>query len=342
MTNPKHRIIGTTPRLSIRECREDDAPFLLRLVNDPDFLANIGDKGIRDVTQAREYVKTGPLASYAQHGFGGFCVDLRATGETIGTCGILKRDSLPFADLGYAFLPEYRGAGHAHEACTAMIGAARTRFGLDRLLAIVDPTNARSIRLLEKLGFVPDGVATLPPETKSLRRFSLAFDTVEVRAAQESDREEILAVHASAFPTDSESRLVARLFDAGAASPSLVAVVSGRIVGHVMFSEVTVDGAKCGGLGLAPLAVLASHRRLGIGARLCRVGLESCRAAGANFAVVLGEPDYYSRFGFTTASRYGLGNEYGVDPEFMAVGLRGPDSIRVRGLVRYRPEFSAL
>lgn len=333
--------IAETERLILRECREDDAPFFLRLVNDPEFLRNIGDKGIRDEAQAREYLRTGPLASYAANGFGGWCVDLKATGETIGTCGLLKRDTLPAPDLGYAFLPRHRGAGFAYEAAVATLGAARERFSLRRLLAVVDPSNLKSIRLLEKLGFRRDGIATLPPDVKTLLRFAVELDDVAIRAACDADREGILAVHRACFPTDAEAALVARLIAAGAVSPSLVATVGGTIVGHVAFSAVTVDGEECGGLGLAPLAVLAAHRRRGIGARLARAGLDACRSSGARFSVVLGEPAYYSRFGYEKASRHGLRNEYGVDDEFQVVALAGAGSLPRGGLVRYRDEFAA-
>lgn len=168
------------------------------------------------------------------------------------------------------------------------------------------------------------------------------IDTPIVRPSTSTDREAIVAIHRAAFPTAAESQLVERLSDGGAVRHSFVASIDGRLVGNVMFSAVTVDGASCGALGLAPLAVLEPFRKRGIGAALVRRGLEAANASNTPFVVLLGEPEYYSRFGFEPASRFGLANEYGVDAEFMVVetiprGLEGR-----RGVVRYRPEFAGV
>lgn len=131
------------------------------------------------------------------------------------------------------------------------------------------------------------------------------------------------------------------LRDAGRLSASLVAEVDGAVVGHVAFSPVTV-GSGAVGAGLAPLAVLPSHRRRGVGSALVRAGLQACRDAGLGWAVVLGEPHYYGRFGFRAAPALGLTDEYGGGDAFQAVELT-PGSLPIdAGLVRYAPEFSSL
>lgn len=141
-----------TERLRIRWLYDGDAAFILELVNDPDWLRNIGDKGVRDLDDARRYIAEGPVAMYERHGFGLNAVVLKATGEPIGICGILKRDTLDCPDIGFAFLPAHRGRGYAHEAAAAVMGHARSVLGLGRIAAVVSPGNDDSVRLLEKLG----------------------------------------------------------------------------------------------------------------------------------------------------------------------------------------------
>jgi putative acetyltransferase len=148
-------------------------------------------------------------------------------------------------------------------------------------------------------------------------------------------------VHLSAFPTDEEARLVGALRGHGKAEVSLVALLGKRVVGHALFSPVSIDapGSPARGVGLAPVAVRPEYQGRGIGAELIRAGLGECRRRGFDFVVVLGEPRYYRRFGFERAASAGLSNEYGVDEEFMALALR-PGALRgQRGLVRYGPEF---
>src|SRR5690349_9858902 len=110
-----------TPRLHIRPFSFNDAPFILRLLNEPSFLQHIGDKGVRDLEGAKVYLTNGPMASYARHGHGLMAVVLKATGEPIGMCGLLKRDNLEHPDLGYAFLPEFWSKGYAREAAKATL-----------------------------------------------------------------------------------------------------------------------------------------------------------------------------------------------------------------------------
>jgi putative acetyltransferase len=165
--------------------------------------------------------------------------------------------------------------------------------------------------------------------------------TITIRREATNDRAAIHAVHAGCFPTDAEGRLVDLLRDAGRLRVSLVAEVDGAVVGHVAFSPVTVEGG-ISGLGLAPLAVIESHRRRGIAASLADQGLAACRAEGAGWAVVLGEPEYYARFGFQPASEFGLVDEYGGGAAFQVIELTPGALPRGAGLVRYAPEFASL
>jgi putative acetyltransferase len=162
-----------------------------------------------------------------------------------------------------------------------------------------------------------------------------------VRPEQAGDAEAIYAVHAASFPSAAKARLVDLLRAAGRFCVSLVAEISGVVIGHVAFSPVTVE-TGVPGAGLAPVAVAESHRRQGIAAELIRAGLEACRAAGFGWVVVLGEPAYYSRFGFRAASEFELYDEYGGGPAFQCIELI-PGAMPVgAGLVRYAPEFSSL
>jgi [ribosomal protein S5]-alanine N-acetyltransferase len=157
-----------TPRLRLRRLHgEDDAPFILALVNEPSWLENIGDRGVRTLDDARAYIANGPLVSYAQHGFGLFCAELRETGEAIGMCGLLKRDWLADVDVGFAFFPKFWGKGYAHESAAAVIDWARTARGVTRVAGIVKPGNSASIRVLEKLGMRFSQVVTSPDGVKS-------------------------------------------------------------------------------------------------------------------------------------------------------------------------------
>ena len=143
-----------TARLRLRHFIADDAAFVLELLNDPAFLQNIGDKKVRTLAEARGYLLQGPMASYAEHGFGLNLVVLRESGAPIGMCGLLKRPNLQDVDIGYAFLPHFTGKGYATESAAAVLAHGREQFGLQRIVAIVSPHNRASIRVLEKLGLV--------------------------------------------------------------------------------------------------------------------------------------------------------------------------------------------
>lgn len=160
-----------THRLTLRHLTPDDAPFILALLNDPDWLRFIGDRGVRTVAQAAAYIAAGPAAMYERHGFGLYLVELKAGGAPIGICGLIKRDFLDDVDLGFAFLPQGRGQGYALEAAEAVLRYAATALGLRRVAAITDLENQRSIRLLERLGLRFTRLLAYPGEEAPVRLF---------------------------------------------------------------------------------------------------------------------------------------------------------------------------
>jgi [ribosomal protein S5]-alanine N-acetyltransferase len=160
-------LVCETPRLRVRRLSADDAAFVLRLLNEPSFLENIGDRGVRSLDDARAYIANGPVASYEKHGFGLFRVDLLESGETIGMCGLLKRDWLEDVDIGFAFLPQYFGNGYAYESSVGVIEWARRTLGVVRVVGITKPDNHGSIRVLEKLGLRFDRMVTSPEGQES-------------------------------------------------------------------------------------------------------------------------------------------------------------------------------
>jgi len=142
-----------TERLALREFTADDADFVLRIVNEPSFLRYIGDRGVRNLDDARKYIAEGPVAGYARQGHGLMRVDRKSDGVSLGMCGLLKREGLPEPDIGFSFFPEYWSQGYALEAASAVIRHARETLRIGQILAITTRDNASSMRLLEKLGF---------------------------------------------------------------------------------------------------------------------------------------------------------------------------------------------
>lgn len=160
-----------TARLVVRKITIDDAEFILQLLNEPSFLRFIGDKGVRNIADAIQYIQSGPLASYERFGFGQYLVELKESGVPIGMCGLLKRDSLPDVDIGFAFLPSFWSQGYAFETASAVMDYGRSTLGLRRIVAITSPDNAASGRLLEKIGLRFERLIKLADDQAEVRLF---------------------------------------------------------------------------------------------------------------------------------------------------------------------------
>ena len=157
-----------TSRLRLCWLELTDADFIYRLVNDPQWLRYIGDKQVSDLDEARRDIEDGPRTMYRQFGFGLNRVALKDSDTPIGICGLLQRDSLPLPDLGFAFLPEYRGQGYAWEAADAIMQHAFLILRQTQVAAIVNPDNHSSIKLLDKLGFRLDKQIQMEPNRDSV------------------------------------------------------------------------------------------------------------------------------------------------------------------------------
>ena len=163
----------------IRRLSLGDAPFVMRLYNQPSFIRFIADKHITDITAAEQYISTGPMACFAENGFALDLVSIpdieHPTVTTsmlpIGVCGLLQRPELAHPDLGFALLDEYAGQGYAFAACQAVLEHALTVLKFENILAIVLPTNTRSVKLLERLGFVLMGNVELYGHMNCLYRY---------------------------------------------------------------------------------------------------------------------------------------------------------------------------
>ena len=160
-----------TERLLLTELSDDDAGFILGLVNEPSFLRYIGDRGVRTHDDALRYIRQGPVACYERYGYGLLRIGLKPDGTPIGMCGVLRRDTLPEPDLGFSMLPAWWSKGYAHEAAAAVMKHARESADVGRVLAITNVDNDPSIRLLGKLGFRYERMVRLGEDTTELRLF---------------------------------------------------------------------------------------------------------------------------------------------------------------------------
>ena len=163
-----------TPRLTLRRLQFEDAAFLIDLLNQPSFIENIGDRGVRTIEDAHRYLREGPMAMYEKFGFG-LWHTARKDGVPVGMCGLLKRDNLPDADVGYAFLPQFWGNGFAHEAAAATLTHGARKFGLTRVLGVVSGGNTSSIRVLEKSGMSFERMHSLHEGEPPMRLYGRTF-----------------------------------------------------------------------------------------------------------------------------------------------------------------------
>ena len=158
-----------TPRLRLTHLSAADAPFTQRLLNEPDFIRNIGDRGVRDLDGALDYLNSRVIAGYQRNGYGMYRVGLKTTGEAVGMCGLVKRDTLEHPDIGFAFLEQFRRQGYAREAAVAVRDHARDVLGLTQLLAVTTPDNYDSLRVLLALGFLSEDLVRLGDDPAELR-----------------------------------------------------------------------------------------------------------------------------------------------------------------------------
>jgi len=165
-------IVLETERLVLRRMDLGDAEFIVRLLNDPSFVRFIGDRRVRSLDDAREYISKGPVASYERLGFGLYLTALKDGGTPIGICGLLKRESLPHPDIGFAFLPPFWSRGYAFEAASAVMAYGRESLGLARIVAVTSPDNEASIRLLRKLGMSFESRVRLSEEGPELELYA--------------------------------------------------------------------------------------------------------------------------------------------------------------------------
>ena len=157
-----------TERTILREVTETDAEFVLELLNQPSFIKYIGDRNVRTVEAAREYIENRFAESYRKFGFGMWIVELKNDGTPIGICGFVKRDTLPDADIGFAFLPQFERKGYALESANAVMKYGKDVLGLKRVLAITTQDNESSGRLLAKINFKFENLIESGDETLKL------------------------------------------------------------------------------------------------------------------------------------------------------------------------------
>ena len=164
--------IFETERLILRQATTEDAVFMLELLNEPSFIRNIADRGVRTVAAARAYISERMISSYENFGFGIYLVTLKETNTPIGICGLVKRDTLKDIDIGYAFLPAYWSKGYATEAVLATKAYAKNSVGLKRVAGIVAPNNQGSIRVLEKAGLMYEKMVKFSEDDIELKLYT--------------------------------------------------------------------------------------------------------------------------------------------------------------------------
>jgi len=161
-----------TDRLRLRAVTVEDSALMLAVWNDPAFIRNVSDRGIRTDEQAREAIESGATKLFEDYGYGPYCMSLKSDGSMIGICGLFKRENLEDPDIGFAVLPDYCGKGFAGEAADAVVSYARHELKLSVLTAIVSPTNEASIGLIKKLGLKYERMVTMPGDDEAICLYS--------------------------------------------------------------------------------------------------------------------------------------------------------------------------
>ena len=165
-----------TEHLILRWLTTDDAAFILELLNDPSWIRFIGDRGVRTLEDARNYIVTGPMEMYSRLGFGLFLTELKDAERTpVGLCGLIKRDGLEDVDLGFGFLGRFHSKGYGSEAAAATLAFGRDQIGLQRIVGITTVDNVASSKLLEKVGMKYEKMILLPNDTEELKLYGVEF-----------------------------------------------------------------------------------------------------------------------------------------------------------------------
>ena len=168
-----------TSRLILRELNTGDAAFILTLLNTPTWLKFIGDRGVKNLDDAKNYILNGPVKSYTEKGFGLYLMELKDWNAPIGMCGLIKRDFLPDPDIGFALLPEFEGKGYGYESASAVLTYGNKNLGMQKIAAITVKENVNSIHLLEKIGLREEGTVVYPGTDEELLLFSVEFNRKE-------------------------------------------------------------------------------------------------------------------------------------------------------------------
>ena len=167
-------VVIVTTRLTLRRFELHDAPFILELLNEEGFLRFIGDKGVRDLADARDYLRGGPMDSYRKFGFGLYLVSLHTDGTPVGMCGLVKRETLADVDIGFAFLMRHWSKGYASESAAGVLTHAKQTLGLERIVAITALENTGSMAVLKKIGLCWERRVRLGSDGPELNLFSSA------------------------------------------------------------------------------------------------------------------------------------------------------------------------
>ncbi|MGI8466847.1 MAG: GNAT family N-acetyltransferase [Pyrinomonadaceae bacterium] len=165
-------IVLETERVILRWLTAVDADFILNLLNQPSFIQYIGDRGVKNLSDARLYIESKFIESYRRFGFGLYLVELKQDKTPIGICGFVKRDTLPDADIGFAFLPQYWSQGYAFESARAALDYGKSILGFRRILAITTKDNDSSGKLLAKVGLKYERMIRLSDEEDESKLFS--------------------------------------------------------------------------------------------------------------------------------------------------------------------------
>lgn len=323
-------LVCETTRLRVSHLSADDAAFILRLLNEPSFIRHIGDKGVRTLDDAVAYLRKGPMASVGIHGFGLNRVELKATGEAIGMCGLIQRPNFDDVDIGYAFLPEHWSQGYATEAARGVLDAAVRVHGLQRVIAVVNPDNQDSSRMLEKLGFRFEKMVQLVADEPEIRQFGKALSPCVRLTPADATAYRALMLQAYALHPDAFTSSVAER----EALP--LSWWEARLAGGADAKEVVYgafhEGSLAGVVGLTfdnrekarhkahlfGMYVPQQYRRLGLGRQLVDMALAVARArAGVQVVQLTVTEGNASAQGLYAACGFQV---FGVEPYAVAVG----------------------